>query len=110
MRINLKKLLWGLLGFELLAKEAPRLLIRGVYGLRKKFRRRLTTWIIRLLLLFFFVGLIYSALLLGLVALALYLNTWLMSSYQGFLLVAGGCVALLLCCGLFIHVRNFYKS
>lgn len=110
MRINLKKLLWGLLGFELLAKESTKLLAKSVYSLRRQFRRRLTVWIIRLVLLLLLVGLIHSAVLLGFVALALYLNTWLESSYQGFLLVAGGCMSLLLLCGLFIRVRNLYRS
>ena len=94
--MRIRKILFQLLGFELLAKELTRLLVRGVNSFRAAIRKKLLAWAIKGAILLFLVGLVHCALLFGLGALALYLNTLLGSDFQGFLWVSVGCVALLL--------------
>ena len=100
MRIKWNKILFGLLGLELLASEPVKQFAKGLYGFKTGFRKWLVAWVIRVAVLLLLLGLAQGALLFGLGALALYLNTLLGSSYQGFLVVSGGCVALLLLCWL----------
>ncbi|XWN35298.1 MAG: hypothetical protein ROO73_00670 [Roseivirga sp.] len=93
MRINLRRLLFQLLGLDLLAQELTKLLMKQLDNLKAEIKQKLFTWILRLLLL---MGLAHAVLLFILSALALYLNVLLESNYQGFLWVAGGCAASLL--------------
>ena len=92
--MRIKRLLLRLLGFELLAQELVRLIIRGAYHFRTELNKRLAALAFKGTMLLLIVGLMQCALLLGLGGLALYLNSLLESSYEGFLLVSGGCVVL----------------
>ena len=73
-----------------------RLLVRSLIGCKAKIHQSFIVWTVRLVLLLLLLGLAQCALFFGLGALALYLNTLLGSSYQGWLVVAGGCAALVL--------------
>ena len=92
--MRIKRLLLRLLGFELVTQELMRLVIKSVYSLRADLKKKLAALAIRATILLLVIGLLHSALLLGLGALALYLSTLLGSSYQGFLIVGGSCVGL----------------
>lgn len=93
MRIKWTKVFFRLLGFELLAKEIIKQLVRDLCGFKAGMRKRLTAWTIKVVIL---LVLAHGTLLFGLGALALYLNALLDSSYQGLLVVSGGCAVLLL--------------
>jgi hypothetical protein len=93
MRIKWKKILPQLLWFELLAVEPIKLLVKGLRSLKTGMIRKLVTWAAKVAILLAFA---HCALLFFLGALALYLNDLLGSSYQGFLIVSGGCLVLLL--------------
>jgi hypothetical protein len=93
MRIKWKKILSQLLWFELLAVEPIKLLVKGLRGLKTGMIRRLVTWAAKVAML---LAVAHCALLFFLGALALYLNDLLGSSYQGFLIVSGGCLILFL--------------
>jgi hypothetical protein len=110
MRIKWKKIFFRLLGFELLAVELIELLARGLRGFKAEMRRRLITWAIKVAIVLLLLGLAHCALLFGLGAMALYLNDLLGSSYQGFLIVSGGCVALLLLLWLLRHVVRWLRG
>lgn len=69
-------------------------MIRGVYSFRADIKKKLAALAMKATLLLMVIGLLQCALLLGLGALGLYLGTVLGSSYQGFLVVSGGCVGL----------------
>jgi len=105
MRNKWIKLFFGLLGFELLGSELTKQLAKGLRGLRVDLRKWLVAWAIRAAILFLLLCLAQGVLLFGLGALALYLNSLLSSSYQGFLVVSGGCMALLLLSWLFSRLR-----
>ena len=79
-----------------MAVELMKLLVRGVNGFKAEVRKRLIVWAIKLAVLLLLLGLAHCALLFGLGALALYLNNLFGNSYQGFLIVSGGCMAFLL--------------
>jgi hypothetical protein len=96
MRIKWIKVFFRLLSFELLAVELIGLLARGLRSFKAEMRRELATWAIKVAFALLLLGLAHCALLFGLVAMALYFNDLLDSSYQGFLVVSGGCVTLLL--------------
>lgn len=105
MRNRWTKILWGLLGFELLSSGLIKQLARGLRGLKIDFRRWLVAWAIKAAILLLLLCLAQGALLFGLGALALYLNSLLNSSYQGLLIVSGGCTALLLLSWLLSRLR-----
>jgi uncharacterized RDD family membrane protein YckC len=105
MRIKWTKILFRLLGFELLARELIKLFAKGLHSFKEDIRKRLVAWAIKAAILLLLLGIAQVALLFGLSALALYLNTLLGSSYQGFLLVSGGCMASLLLLWLLSRVR-----
>jgi len=105
MRIQWKKILLQLLWFELLAVEPIKLLAKGLYGFKAEMKKRLVAWAIKVAIALLLLALAHCALLFSLGALALYLNTLLGSSYQGFLMVSGGCVALLLLLWMAIRMR-----
>lgn len=90
------KVIFKLLRFELLSMGLVRLLTRRANGFSKPTQKKLSTWIFRGMILLLLIGLGSCTLLFSLLTLALYLNTVCGSSYQGFLLVSGGCVTLLL--------------
>ena len=92
--MRIKRLLLRLLGFELLAQELIRVVLRSVYSLKTDLKKKLAALAVRATILLIVIGLLHCALILGLGALALYLNALLGSSYQGFFIVAGGCVGL----------------
>jgi hypothetical protein len=96
MRIKWRKIFFRLLGFELLAVELVRLLTRVMHSFKTEMRRELAAWAIKVAFVLLLLGIVHCALLFGLVAMALYVNGLLNSSYQGFLVVSGGCVTLLL--------------
>ena len=98
-------MLFRLLGFELLAPELIKLFARGLYGFKAEMRKILIAWAVKIAILLLLLGLCQCVLLFGLGALALYLNALLGSSYQGFCIVSGGCIALLLLCWLLNRVR-----
>ena len=102
MRTKLKKILSQLLGVNFLARTFMRLLASGLHSFRAEIRKRLVAWARKAAVWLFVVSLARCALFFGLSALALYLNALLGSSYQGFLIVSGGCVVLLL---LLLSVR-----
>lgn len=92
MRIG--RMLLRLIGFELLAQELIKLMIRGAYNFREDIKKKLAALAIKGAVLLVVIGLLQCALFLGVAALALYLGTVLGGSYQGFLAVAGGCIGL----------------
>ena len=94
--MHIKKILFRLLGVELLAQGLLKLLFRRAHNFRAEFRKQLRLWALKVAILLLIIGLVQLTLLFGLGALALYLNVLLGSSYQGFLWVAGGCVVSLL--------------
>ena len=108
--MRIKRILFRLLGFELLTQKLIQLLTSGLHSFRVGLKKQLLAWCIKAAFLFLLAGLIHCALLFGLGALALYLNAVLGSSHQGFLLVAGGCVALLLLLLLLSRLRWPGKS
>ena len=93
MRINLRRLLFQVLGLDLIAQELTKLVMKKLDRVKIEVQQKIFSWIF---LVFVFMGLIQAVFLFSLGALALYLNTLWGSSYQGFLWVAGGCTALLL--------------
>ncbi len=106
MYIKWTKILFRLLGFRLLAKELIKLLLSlGSHSFKGEIKKRLVPSTIKMVILMLLLGIGHGALLFGLGALALYLNVLLGSSYQGFLLVSGGCIALLLLLWLLSRVR-----
>ncbi len=105
MRNKWTKLFFGLLGFELLGSELIKQLAKGLRGLKIDLRRLLVAWVIKAATLLLLLFIAQGALLFGLGALALYLNTLLSSSYQGFLIVSGGCTVLLLLSWLLSRLR-----
>ncbi|MEM9416932.1 MAG: hypothetical protein AAF963_01100 [Bacteroidota bacterium] len=94
--MRLQKILFRLLGAELLTQGLLKLLFKRAYNFKEEFRKQLRAWALKVAILLLIIGLLQIALLFGLGALALYLNVLLGSSYQGFLWVSGGCVAFLL--------------
>ena len=105
MRNKWIKIFLGLLGFEVLGSGLIKQLTRGLSGLKMDFRRWLVAWAVKAAILLLLLCLAQGALLFGLGALALYLNSLLDSSYQGFLIVSGGCTALLLLSWLLSRLR-----
>src|SRR3569623_319369 len=106
MRTKWKNVFLRILWFELLSLGFTKLLFRGLYKRSKiRMNKKLTTWVIKVAVVFLLLLLLHCVLLLGLGALALYLNTLLDSSYQGFLVVSGGGAALLLLFWLLSRVR-----
>lgn len=101
MRVRFRKILLGILGVDLLAKE----FVKSMNRCKRYFRQRMWAWAMRLCILLLLLGLAQGALLFGLVALALYLNGWLESQYLGFLAVSLGCLSLLLFIGLLNRFR-----
>ena len=89
MRIRWKGLLLRLILLELLAIEPIRFFAKSLYSIKKEAKRQLMSFVIKTLACLLFV---HFTLLFGFGALAFYLNDLLDSSYQGFLLVAGGCM------------------
>jgi len=106
MRIRFKKLLFQLLGFELVVKEIFEFFKRGINGLNAKIRKKLMALAIKAIIVMLFIMLFNIALCFALIALALYFNEMLGSSYQGFFVVSAGCLVLLLL--LFIILKNIY--
>ncbi len=88
MHFKWSKLLLRLLGFELLSKEVSNWVMR----LQAKLRQ----WMLKMSVWFGIFLLLKLAFIFGLVALALYLNELYYSNYIGFVLVAGGCLGLML--------------
>ncbi|MHA7877389.1 MAG: hypothetical protein ACX93T_00485 [Bacteroidota bacterium] len=105
MRNKWTKLFFGLLGLELLGPELIKQFAKGMYSLKTDLRKWLLAWAIKVALLLLLFSLAQGAFLFGLGALALYINTLLSSSYQGFLIVSGGCMALLLLFWLLRRLR-----
>jgi hypothetical protein len=92
MGIKWKKLLFKLLGFNYLSQEAGKF----VHHLKEELKANLVHWMLKGSLWVLLFVLFNLAFIFSLVALALYLNEQLYSSYQGFLIVAGGCLGLML--------------
>lgn len=80
--------------------------MKGLYSFRADLRKRLVAWAVKAAIFLLLLGFAQGALFFGLGALALYLNALLDSSYQGFLLVSGVCVALLFLFWLLNRVRR----
>lgn len=96
MRFKLKKVLFRLVGFELLRKEVVKLLHRGIYSIKEEVNKKLMGFVIKGVLLLLLMGLFSLAFVFGMLALALYFNEVLYSSYKGFLIVSAGCIGLLI--------------
>lgn len=92
--MRIKRILLRLLGIELFTQELIRFVIRGLHSFRSDFKKKLAALAMKATILLIIIGLLQCALFLGLAGLALYLGTLLGSSYQGLLIVAGGCVGL----------------
>jgi len=105
MRFKLRKLLLRLIGFELLLKEMTRLLHRGMDSIKEEVNQKLRALLLQGLLLLLLIGLLGLAFVFGMLALALYLNEVFYSAYQGFLVVAGGCLGLAIPLLILIKVR-----
>lgn len=107
MRTKWMKILFRLLGFELLVGELIGLLTRGLCSFRDEMRRKLTAWAIKVAFVLLLFVLAHCALLFGLVAAALYFNNLLASTYQGFLIISSGCVTLLFLLWWLMHVVHW---
>jgi hypothetical protein len=103
MQFKWKKLLFRVLGLNSLYEEAGEFM----FHLKEELRVTLVAWMLKGSLWFFLFVLFNLALIFGLVALALYLNERLYSSYQGFLIVAGGCLGLML---LLLGIMKLFGS
>ena len=85
-----------LLGLELLSHGFFQLLTKKWVNLEATVHKRLSTWILKAVVLWLLMSLASCALFLTFIALALYINTALGSSYQGFLWASGICTGLFL--------------
>ena len=95
MWVKATRLFFRLLSLELLRREAIKLFGKNLSSLQECARQR-STWILyRILLAMLYVGLLFLTCIFGTIALALYLNEVLSSTYQGFLYVALVCAGLL---------------
>ena len=96
MRFRIKKVLFRLVGFELLRKEVAKLLYRGIHSIKEEVNKKLMGFVIKAMLLLLLMGLFGLAFVFSMLALALYFNEVLCSGYKGFLIVSGGCIGLLI--------------
>jgi membrane-bound ClpP family serine protease len=92
MQFEWRKLLFRLVGLDFLSQEAGKFISR----LKEELRANLIHWMLKGSLWLFLFLLFNLAFIFGLVALGLYLNEVLYSNYQGFLIVAGICLGLML--------------
>lgn len=97
----LSRMLW----FELLPMGIVRLFLGGLYRLNTGKKRRMMVWVAKMAVVCLPLMLFHCALLFGLGSFALYLNDLLGSSYQGFLVVSGGCLVLFLLLRLSNRIR-----
>jgi hypothetical protein len=88
MQIKWKKLLFRLVGLNLLSQEASKWLNQ----FKEYLKVRTKYLLLRVSLGILIFSLFKVAFIFTLIALSLYLNERFYSTYQGFLLVAGGCV------------------
>ncbi len=105
MCFSLKKIFFPLFGLELLRKEVYKLFVQGAQYAKESVRKELFVLLRKALVVLLVLGLFFVTLLLLLAALALYLNEVLGSGYQGFLVVAGGCVGVVLLLLAYLAVR-----
>ena len=96
MRFKWRKLLFRLIGFELLSQEAIKLIYKSMHNVREEGNKKLMKLMLQGMLLIGMLLLFNLALGFSLFALALYLNEVFYSTYKGLLLVAGICIVLLL--------------
>ena len=108
MRPSWKKLLFRLLGLELLGKELLKLLAQGLHSFKTRLRRKLLALAFKLLAGLLGLALVLMAIFFSFTALALYLNSVLSSFYLGFLVVAGGCAGIVLLAFLYQVVRRYW--
>ena len=92
MAIKFKRLLFRLLGGELLLAGLAELLSRVFTHFKEEIKKMLAALAAKAALFLLIWTLLRFALFFAFVALALYFNALLESTYLGFLLVAGGCV------------------
>lgn len=104
--MRIRKILLRLLGLETLVRALLKLVAYKLLNFKAVFRKKLRAWALRGAMWLLLIGLFFNALFFGLGALALYLNVWLSSAHQGFLLVSVGCVALLVMILLLRQIRR----
>jgi len=92
MNFKWKRLLFRLIGLEFLSKEVSKYMHSITEELALKFKKLMLQSMLWLLMILLF----NLALFFSLLALSLYLNELFCSAYQGFFVVAGGCIALML--------------
>ena len=106
MRLKLKKVLLRLLGFKLLLRKILKLLYKRMHSIQEAVNQKLWRFFFKGLALLLLLGLLGLAFVFSMLALALYLNEVCYSTYQGFLLVAGGCIGLLILLSALYWFRN----
>jgi hypothetical protein len=106
MHIKWKKLLFRLVGLNFLSQEAG----KWLQHFKEDLKTRLRCWILRGSFLILMFVLLKLAFLLGLIGLSLYLNERFYSTYQGFLVVAGGCLGIILLLFIILQLFGFKKK
>jgi hypothetical protein len=76
-----------------------------VSSIREQFSKKIAEFFLKLLLGLFVIGLLLLGCLFCFLALAIYLNEILCSTYKGYLLVGSGCVLLSAVCLLLFNLR-----
>ncbi|OJW71790.1 MAG: hypothetical protein BGO68_03265 [Candidatus Amoebophilus sp. 36-38] len=110
MRFSFVKLLFKIIGTELLFKEAIRFFHKEVDTVKEEFSKKISKFIIKGLLWLVIGTLVIIGCLFGLLALALYLNEVFFSGYKGFLMVGGGCILVVLLVVMIVTMRGSRSS
>ena len=105
MAIKFKRILFRLLGGELLLKGLAELLSRVLTHFREEIKKTLAIWATKAAFFLLLWTLARCAVLFALVALALYFNTLMSSTYLGFLVVSAGCIAFIFFALLLSQIR-----
>jgi hypothetical protein len=105
MRFPFIKLLFKMVGTELLFKEAMRLFHRELNVIKEEIGKKLGKIIAKGLLWLLISTLLMIGCVFVLLALALYLNEVFYSSFKGLLIVGGGCILLVLIVVLIVTMR-----
>lgn len=106
MRIKWIKLLFRLVGLNFLSHEAG----KWVHHFKEDLKGSLRYWMVRGILGVFMFILVKIAFIFGLVALGFYLNERFYSTYQGFLLVAGGCLGVTILLLVILQLFGFKRK
>lgn len=106
MIFGLLKLLFKVVGTQFLLQQPLRLFHQEVDNIKEGVQKKMAKIVLKIVLWLSIATILMASCVFALVALALYLNEILSSSYKGFLLVAGGCALLVLVVLLIVSLRG----